>query len=1113
MNAELSERDPFEVLADEYVARLRRGEEPPIEEYAGRDPALAEKVRDLFPTIAEVERLKRRKDTSARGIAPDDGPPLERLGDFRIVREIGRGGMGVVYEAEQESLGRRVAIKVLPRSLLPDAKHAQRFEREARTVARLHHTNIVPVFGVGREDGHRYFVMQYIDGVGLDEVIDEVRRVAAGAGDADAGAEGGPSLTERAARASKIAQALASGTLEREVPVESGLSSEGSRPEREGSTGAARPASPSEPTARIPGRVGSGASQASGGGEARSGTPRPPDLAAPKGRLSTGYFRCVARIGLQAASALHYAHAQGTLHRDVKPANLLLDARGFVWVTDFGLAKAIEEDAVSRTGDVVGTLRYMAPEQLSGRAGVASDVYALGLTLYELLVLRPAFSASDTKRLLGDIAEGRIERPRKLRPEIPRDLETIVLKAIAREPERRYASAGDLAEDLRLFLEDLPIRARPITPVGRLWRWARRNRALAAATGSAIALLVLLTVVASVGYWKTTRAMEGELRERRRAEASSEIALRALDRIFEQFAPRRAARAASLTFSAEEEGEEATSESSDLEVPIQPVLSREVAGLLENLLQFYGQLAAQEGEDAKLRKKIADANRRVGDIRQRLGYAEEAKAAYERALELYQSLRGVQPEDEELRAEVARLQNELGALARGRGEPPQTFHEAALEVLEPGALRGLAAREPWSPPRASAGLRFELARTYLVLARGGGPGWAGGFSGGPGSPKEPRGDSKEPPGGPKEPSAGEKPPPGPGDRGAERRGSERRGPREGRGDWERGFRMREECLRRAVAILDGLLEENPRAPDCRQLLARAYRELAFGPPFGRGGPWDAAGEAPPARVLPRGSEAREKAAEILRALVADFPEVPDYRYDLSELYADAGGPPPRDPDAFEEWAEGAIASLKKALEISEALVAEHPQVPEYAALEVRCRSQLAGFLEDAAFRSEARGSPSPERLEEAEAHLRRALAVQSSLARKYPEVSSYELARCGLAGFLAKSLEKRGRAEEASAVFRDSVSALEKLLERSQEDKSRWGARFLLGDHLKGLEMTLRALGDSSGAAEARRKAEALGLRPLGPPTWGERKPPGFGEEPPGDGKEPPRERSPRGAP
>ncbi|MGQ9592689.1 MAG: hypothetical protein ACUVYA_20625, partial [Planctomycetota bacterium] len=230
------------------------------------------------------------------------------------------------------------------------------------------------------------------------------------------------------------------------------------------------------------------------------------------------------------------------------------------------------------------------------------------------------------------------------------------------------------------------------------------------------------------------------------------------------------------------------------------------------------------------------------------------------------------------------------------------------------------------------------------------------------------------------------------------------------------------------------------------------------------------------------------------------------RYDLSELYADAGGPPPRDPAAFEEWAEGAIASFEKALEISETLVAEHPQVPEYAALEVRCRSQLAGFLQDAAFRSEARGSPSLERLEEAEAHLRKALALQSSLARKYPEVSAYELARCGLAGFLAKSLEKRGRAEEASAVFRESVSALEKLLERSQEDPSRWGARFLLGDHLRGLETALRALGDEAGAADARRKAEAFGFRPGGRPTW-------RGAKPPGDGEEPPRERSPRGAP
>ena len=198
------------------------------------------------------------------------------------------------------------------------------------------------------------------------------------------------------------------------------------------------------------------------------------------------------------ADALENAHSQGVLHRDIKPSNLLLDNQGTVWVTDFGLAKATaaEGDDLTHTGDIVGTLRYMAPERFGGQSDASADIYSLGLTLYELLVLAPAFDETDPKRLIHQVTHEEPPRPRKKDPAIPRDLETIVLKATEREPARRYATAQALSEDLERFLEDRPILARAISAGERLWRWCRRNKALAASSAVAAAGLVAVTVFA-----------------------------------------------------------------------------------------------------------------------------------------------------------------------------------------------------------------------------------------------------------------------------------------------------------------------------------------------------------------------------------------------------------------------------------------------------------------------------------------------------------------------------------------------------------------------------------------------------------------------------------------
>ena len=505
-----SDQHTVDRLAEEFVARHRRGEHPDLAEYTLRFPQYAEQIRDLFTALALIERVK--PDTGDRtgtysGAAADAGRQLERLGDYRILREVGRGGMGMVYEAEQESLGRHVAVKILPNHALLDPRQLARFHREARAAARLHHTNIVPVFGVGEQDGLHYYVMQFIQGQSLDAVLEELQRLRRSQPAAARGHQAveddrpGSSTSAHEVSVAAVARSLLTGQFALHEPVPGAV---GSTPT---SDGYARPASavpldriqPSTATAPVldPKQVGV-AVPASGVSNSSTTVSLTGDaeLSSLSGS-QRGYWQGVARVGLQVAGALAYAHGQRILHRDIKPSNLLLDARGNVWVADFGLAKASEGEDLTHTGDVVGTLRYLAPERLRGQSDPRGDVYSLGLTLYELLTLRPAFDAADRERLIQQVTQGEPPRPRQLEPGVPRDLETIVLKAIAREPAQRYATAAALAEDLQRYLEDRPIRARRISWAGRLLRWGRRNKAVAA-------LLMSVVVTLAVGFAVST---------------------------------------------------------------------------------------------------------------------------------------------------------------------------------------------------------------------------------------------------------------------------------------------------------------------------------------------------------------------------------------------------------------------------------------------------------------------------------------------------------------------------------------------------------------------------------------------------------------------------------
>jgi WD40 repeat protein/serine/threonine protein kinase len=463
-------------LADEFAERYRRGERPALQEYIDRYPDLADKIRELFPALAEMEQVKEGR-AAAEPIPASASATPERIGDFHILREIGRGGMGIVYEAEQASLGRHVALKVLPGQALLDPKHLQRFQREARAAARLHHTNIVPVFGVGEWRGAEgtspihYYVMQFIQGLGLDEVLIELRRLRqAPPASAQPEADG----KRKDVSAAAVARSMLSGqyipgdktTSEAAPPLDCPKAPDAATP----------PALTLASSVQLPGQA---------AGSSLSGAGRP-------------YWRSVASIGIQVAEALAYANSQGVLHRDIKPSNLLLDTKGTVWVTDFGLAKAADSEDLTHSGDIVGTLRYLAPERFQGQADARSDVYALGLTLYELLTLRPAFDETDRNRLVAQVMHTEPLRPRQLCPEVPRDLETIVLKAMDRDPSRRYQAATELAEDLQRYTAGEPIRARRVGGAERLWRWCQRNPVVAGLTAAVGTLLVVVAVGATV---------------------------------------------------------------------------------------------------------------------------------------------------------------------------------------------------------------------------------------------------------------------------------------------------------------------------------------------------------------------------------------------------------------------------------------------------------------------------------------------------------------------------------------------------------------------------------------------------------------------------------------
>ena len=389
-------RVQIEVLASEYADNARQGKTPSIESYIERYPDMATEIRELFPMVAALEQWKSdRENEVLRNQLPDQFK-LKQLGDCRLVREIGRGGMGVVFEALEGSIERRVAVKLLPWRISMVPHRQERFEREAQTIAKLRHSNIVPIFRFGRHEDYAYYVMQYVESVNLGHIIG--------------------ALSER----QQISPA-------QEIRDEVGESSSG-----------------------------------------ESWTPE----AADRKKLKQDSWKAFARIGLQVAQALRHAHRMGVLHNDVKPGNLLIDASGKVFVTDFGLAEPLNPDSSEVDESVNGTLRYMAPERFEGVFDETSDVYSLGITLFELVAQQSAFETDSQVGLITAIAAGEVRSVVEARNDLPPDLAAVIAKAISRDPNDRYQSAGEFASDLLRFINGERVSAKSAKGI---FRWLRRQ--------------------------------------------------------------------------------------------------------------------------------------------------------------------------------------------------------------------------------------------------------------------------------------------------------------------------------------------------------------------------------------------------------------------------------------------------------------------------------------------------------------------------------------------------------------------------------------------------------------------------------------------------------------
>ena len=496
---------------------------------------------------------------------------VRSFGDYEILNEINKGGMGVVYRARQVSLNRIVALKMIRAGEFADQEQIQRFYVEAEAAANLDHPNIVPLYEVGQNNGQHYFSMAYVDGQSLAEVLRE------------------------------------------QLPPQ----------------------------------------------------------------------RTAAQYVQTASEAIHYAHELGVLHRDIKPGNVLIDTAGLVRVTDFGLAKRIGSDSdLTRESQVLGTPEYMSPEQAKGendQLAPASDVYALGALLYALLTGRPPFRADNWMATLRQACEKEPVSPREINPAIDRDLETITLKCLEKEPTQRYQSAAALAAELGRFLRGEEIEARPLGRLAKTWRWSKRNPVVAALSlGIAVVMLVSTVISSLLAAWAVSEA--------RTARRQSKLA------------EHRFAQAHEL----------ATAFIVDVDDDLRDLIGTTQVRkqIVEMGAAYLDRLAKDSGDDITLQRDRALGYEKLGDIlghptRANLGDARGAFKLYQKSLLIRQHLASLPESSTQIERDLSSSYLKLGDIHRTLGDP----HRANENYQKCHDIRqGLASR-----PDATAGDLAALA--------------------------------------------------------------------------------------------------------------------------------------------------------------------------------------------------------------------------------------------------------------------------------------------------------------------------------------------------------------------------------------------------------------------
>ena len=585
-----SVRHPVEQAATAWIGRFRTSIDSSSTDRSSREasetPSAMEDFdgTDLLPVVSMLEAARRGQADYARSWASLGPRRPERLGDFRLQRPLGRGGMGVVFEAYQESLQRTVALKILPPGFFQDSIARRRFLNEAKTIASLHHTNIVPIYGVGFDEGCHYFVMQRIEGHGLDEILSN------------------------------------------------------------------------------------------------------------EGRLSAKH---AAGLASQAALALAHGHEHGIIHRDVKPSNLLVAETDELWVTDFGVAKTPSAETFTKAGDAVGTLRYMAPEQITGTADARSDVYSLGVTLYEMVTGRAALSEDRfAKWLAGETVHAEPPPVRRIEPSVPKDLATVIEKAIHVEPAQRYASAAELANDLQRFSKDRPVSVRPPGPIRRTTRWIRRRPVSATLTGMLLLTLTMIAGLAVTNYQTMKRSYRAQARAAAQTEQTLLLATDALQQVFDSYTPTGSIDAG-------------VSEGAPM------TLDATSAQMLEQLVPFYDRIAKELDRIDSMSEGVLDqasvsALRTIASIQMSLGH-------YDRVLQTIDEIdrRFGQPADLSHDEAVRQIDLHLQAVMAARLQK-----NSSLSQRHDGIIRELlnSPNIPWEDSeRALHSARADLAIGRVLL--------------------------------------------------------------------------------------------------------------------------------------------------------------------------------------------------------------------------------------------------------------------------------------------------------------------------------------------------------------------------------------------------------------